>query len=72
MRFVNIINVTTDDFSKPNNLKSQIDFVYDNKNYNCKCSQFDNFVFNVYNKNKNLVLCSNYNLNGENIVMNKK
>lgn len=67
-----IKNVAVDNFSTPNNFKAQIDFVYDNKNYNCKCSQFDNFVFNVYNKNKNLGLCSNYNLNGRNTVMNKK
>lgn len=27
-------------------------------------NQFDNFVFNVYNKNKNLVLCANHDVNG--------
>lgn len=51
-----IKNVAVDNFSTPNNFKAQIDFVYDNKNYNCKCSQFDNFVFN----------------DGRNTVMNKK
>ena len=59
-----IKNVAVDDFSNPNNFKLQIDFVYDNKNYNCKCWKFDNFVFNVYNKNKNLGLSENYDVNG--------
>jgi len=67
-----IKNVTANDFSIPNNFKSQIDFVYDNKNYNCKCSQFDNFAFNVYNQNKNLGLSENYDVDGRNTVMNKK
>ena len=58
-----IINVTVDNFSTK---------IYDNKNYNCKCSQFDNFVFNVYNKNKNLGLSENYDVDGRNTVMNKK
>lgn len=67
-----IKNVAVDNFSTPNNFKAQIDFFYDNKNYNCKCSQFDNFVFNVYNKNKNLGLSENYDVDGRNTVMNKK
>ena len=46
--------------------------IYNNKNYNCKYSQFDNFIFNVYNQNKNLGLSENYDVDGRNTVMNKK
>lgn len=69
MKIINVINVTVDDFSTPNNFKSQIDFVYDNKNYNCKCEKLDKFSFNVYDENKNVVLCASCDANGENVVV---
>lgn len=69
MKIINVINVTVDDFSTPNNFKSQIDFVYDNKNYNCECEKFDKFNFTVYDENKNVVLCASCDANGENVAI---
>lgn len=69
MKAINVTNVTVNDFSTPNNFKAQIDFVYDNKNYNCKCKKLDKFNFNVYDENKNVVLCANCDINGENVVV---
>ena len=40
---MNIYNVIVDVFHTK---------IYDNKDYNCKCWKFDNFVSNIYNKNK--------------------
>lgn len=71
MKIINVINVTVDDFSTPNNFKSQIDFVYDNKNYNCECEKFDKFNFTVYDENKNVVLCASCDANGENVVVDE-
>ena len=58
-----IKNVTADDFYTQNNFKSQIDFVYDNKNYNCKCKKLDKFSLNVYDENKNFGLSENCDIN---------
>ena len=69
MKIMNVTNVTVNDFSTPNNFKAQIDFVYDNKNYNCECEKLDKFNFNVYDKNKCEVLCANCDANGENVVV---
>lgn len=69
MKAINVTNVTVNDFSTPNNFKSQIDFVYDNKNYNCECEKLDKFNFNVYDENKSGVLCVNCDVNGENVVV---
>lgn len=66
-----IKNGTINDFYTPNNFKAQIDFVYDNKNYNCKCEKLDKFNFNVYDENKNVVLCANCDVNCENVVVSE-
>lgn len=71
MKTINVINVTVDDFSNTNNFKTQINFVYDGKKYNCKCEKLDKFTFNVYDENKNVVLCASCDANGENMVVGK-
>lgn len=58
-----IKNVTANDFYTQNNFKPQIDFVYDNKNYNCKCKKLDKFSLNVYDENKNFGLSENCDIN---------
>lgn len=69
MKTIDVKNVTVDDFSNTNNFTTQINFVYDGKNYNCKCEKLDKFTFNVYDENKNVVLCANCDVNGENVVV---
>ena len=64
-----IKNVTADDFYTQNNFKSQIDFVYDNKNYNCKCKKLDKFSLNVYDENKNFDFIDDINKDIINLII---